>query len=108
MMKTELLSQPVGSAPVAENLDLQTYQNVPLSARFSAVDADGDTVTFQLTDKPARGEVTIDTTDPSCFLYSPYENKRGKIPSLMSQLTRRAMSLSPPPYTWSSKSLLPK
>lgn len=78
MMKTELLSQPVGSAPVAENLDLQTYQNVPLSARFSAVDADGDTVTFQLTDKPARGEVTIDTTDPSCFLYSPYENKRGK------------------------------
>ncbi|MGI6498520.1 MAG: Ig-like domain-containing protein [Oscillospiraceae bacterium] len=78
VMRTELLSQPVGSAPVAENLDLQTYRNVPLSARFSAVDADGDAVTFQLTDKPARGEVTIDTTDPSCFLYSPYENKTGK------------------------------
>ncbi len=76
--KTDLLSQSVGNPPIAENLDLETYQNVPLSARFSAVDPDGDALTFQLTDKPARGEVTIDTTDPSCFLYSPYENKTGK------------------------------
>lgn len=77
-MKATSLSKPVGSPPVAENLELQTYQNVPVTAYFSAVDPDGDAVTFQLTDKPARGEVTMDSSDPSCFLYSPYENKTGK------------------------------
>lgn len=77
-MKTTSLSKPVGSPPVAENLELQTYQNVPVTAYFSAVDPDGDAVTFQLTDKPARGEVTMDSADSSCFLYSPYENKTGK------------------------------
>ena len=72
------LFQPIGNPPVAENLELQTYRNVPLTAYFSAVDPDGDPVTFQLTDKPARDEVTINSSDPGRFLYSPYENKTGK------------------------------
>ena len=66
------------SAPVAQNLTLKTYRDVAISSRFAAVDPDGDPVTFQITDSPARGEVTVDDTDPAAFWYTPYEGKKGK------------------------------
>ena len=47
------------AAPVAENLSLKTYKNVAITGRFSAVDPEGDLITFQLLDKPARGAVTM-------------------------------------------------
>ena len=66
------------SAPVAENLTLTTYRNVALSGRLAAVDPEGDLLTFQLVDKPARGAVTISEDGSGSFLYTPYENKTGK------------------------------
>ncbi len=64
------------AAPIAENLTLTTYRNVAAEGRLSAVDPEGDMVTFQLVDKPARGEVELG--EDGAFRYTPYENKKGK------------------------------
>jgi len=66
------------SVPVAEHLDLSTYKNVAVGGRFSAVDPEGDLLTFRLIDKPARGAVTFDEDGSADFVYTPYENKTGK------------------------------
>jgi len=63
--------------PVARNMDLSTYRNVEITGYFDAVDVEGDTLTFQLTSTPARGEVTLAEDGSSRFVYSPYENKTG-------------------------------
>lgn len=66
------------SAPTAQDLDLKTYRNVALTERFAATDPEGDLLTYQLVDKPARGSVTISEEEPGVFVYTPYENKTGK------------------------------
>lgn len=65
-------------APIAENLVIQTYKNVSVSGQFSAVDPEGDLLTFRLVSKPARGSVTISSDGSGAFVYTPYENKSGK------------------------------
>ena len=70
-----LLAQS-NEAPVAEHLELSTYKNVAVTARFSAVDPEGDLLSYQLIKKPARGEVTIG--EDGVFVYTPYENKTGR------------------------------
>lgn len=64
--------------PVAENLEFTTYKNVAYTGQFSAVDPEGDLLTFQLVDKPARGAVTLSEDGGPQFVYTPYENKTGK------------------------------
>lgn len=64
--------------PVAENLEFTTYKNVAYTGQFSAVDPEGDLLTFQLVDKPARGSVTLSEDGGPQFVYTPYENKTGK------------------------------
>ena len=66
------------TAPVAENMEFSTYKNVVYSGRISAVDPDGDMMSFQLVDKPARGSVTFAEDGSYEFTYTPYENKTGK------------------------------
>ena len=61
--------------PVARNMELTTYKNVPVTGYFDAVDGEGDALTFQLTSTPARGAVTLG--EDGQFVYSPYENKTG-------------------------------
>ena len=65
-------------APIAENLELRTYRNVAVMGRFAATDPEGDPVTFQLLQKPARGAVTMPADGSANFVFSPYENKTGK------------------------------
>lgn len=65
-------------APTAENMEFTTYKNVAYTGHFSAVDPEGDLITFQLVDKPARGSVTFDENGEAEFIYTPYENKVGK------------------------------
>lgn len=73
-----LLSSENG-APVAENLELTTYRNVPITGQFAAVDPEGDLLTFRLVEKPARGTVTFSEEEGGIeFIYTPYENKTGK------------------------------
>lgn len=64
-------------APVAENLSITTYRDTAVTGYFNAMDPDGDPLTFQLTDKPARGSVTL-AENSNTFLYTPYEGKSGK------------------------------
>lgn len=66
------------SAPIAENLTLKTFQGVGISGSFAATDPEGDPLTFQVTDSPARGEIILDDTDPAAFRYVPFEGKKGK------------------------------
>ena len=65
------------AAPVAQNLTLSTYQDIAITSTFSAVDPEGDLLTYQVVDSPARGQVTQDEKDSSTFWYTPYENKKG-------------------------------
>lgn len=64
--------------PVAENMEFSTYKNVAYTGQFSAVDPEGDLITFQLVDKPARGSITLSEDGGAEFVYTPYENKTGK------------------------------
>jgi len=65
-------------SPIAENLNFSTYKNVAITERFAATDPEGDLITFQLIQKPARGAVTMPTDGSNQFVYTPYENKTGK------------------------------
>ena len=66
------------AAPIAQDLELSTYKNVAATGQFSAVDPEGDLLTFRLVDKPARGAVTLPEDGSTTFTYTPYENKTGK------------------------------
>lgn len=66
------------NAPTAENMEFTTYKNVAYNGQFSAVDPEGDLITFQLVDKPARGSISMDENGNAEFVYTPYENKVGK------------------------------
>lgn len=75
---TSTTAEVENAAPIAENLTLKTYKGVAIASRFAAVDPEGDLVTFQVVDSPARGQVTLDENDPAAFWYTPYEGKKGK------------------------------
>ena len=66
------------SAPVAENFSLTTYKDVEVQGTFSAVDPEGDLLTFQLVSQPARGSVKQTEEGGAQFVYTPYEGKKGK------------------------------
>lgn len=72
-----LLSEE-NQAPIARNMELNTYKNVSITGYFDAVDTEGDVLTFQLSSTPARGAVTMAEDGSSQFVYTPYENKTGK------------------------------
>ena len=76
-VELHLLSEANG-APVAENLTLTTYKNVAVTGQLSAVDPEGDLITYHLIKKPARGAVTMPEEGSSTFVYTPYEDKTGR------------------------------
>lgn len=76
MVTTVSISQD-NTAPVAQNLALSTYQGIAITSSFSAVDPEGDLLTYQVVDSPARGQVTLEENNSATFWYTPYENKKG-------------------------------
>jgi hypothetical protein len=64
------------SAPVAENLELTTYRGISVGGQLSAVDPEGDLVTFSLTTAPIKGELCLE--EDGAFVYSPLNGKKGK------------------------------
>ncbi len=65
-------------SPVAQKLSFTTYKNVAITERFSAIDPEGDILTYRIVDKPARGAVTMPEDGSDQFVYTPYDNKTGK------------------------------
>ena len=71
-------SPAVNSVPIAQTQSFETCKNVAYTGRLAATDPEGDAITFQLAQKPARG--SLELTDPATgeFVYTPFENKTGK------------------------------
>lgn len=65
-------------APIAQDQCFETCKNVAYVGQLTATDPEGDAVSFQLVDKPARGSVELAMDGTGQFVYTPYENKTGK------------------------------
>ena len=68
--------EAAGSAPVAENLEITTYRGVSVGGVLSAVDPDGDSLSFTVTTPPGKG--TLEVEEDGHFVYTPGEGRRGK------------------------------
>ena len=66
------------TAPTVKDMIVRTYKNVAVTGRFDAADPEGDTLTFSITDMPAKGTVAISEKDPLLFKYTPNKNKTGE------------------------------
>lgn len=64
------------SAPVAENLELSTYQNVSVGGSLSAYDPEGGSLEYTITTEPVKGSIKLESD--GTFVYTPRENKRGR------------------------------
>ena len=62
-------------APMAEDLALETYKNLPNQSRLKVTDPEGEAVTYSLVRQPKRGTVTI--SEDGSFTYTPKRNKVG-------------------------------
>lgn len=62
-------------APVAEDLTLETYKNVPNEGMLKVTDPEGQALTYTVTRQPRRGRVTVNTD--GTFTYTPKKNKVG-------------------------------
>ena len=66
--------EPKAGAPIAKNMEVKAYRGVPYTGTLSAVDNEGETVTFSLATLPAKGEVSL---EGETFVYTPEKNKAG-------------------------------
>lgn len=62
-------------APVAKNVAMETYKNIPNDGRLKASDPEGEKLTFTVTRQPRRGDVVVQ--DDGTFTYTPKKNKVG-------------------------------
>lgn len=63
-------------APIAQNMEIKVYRNVPYTGTFHAVDSENEAVTFAIADAPKKGTVAL-TEDGLGFIYTPGKNKIG-------------------------------
>ena len=62
-------------APVAEDMAVETYKNLPNTAKLKVSDPEGQAMAFTITRQPRRGTVTIG--EDGSFTYTPKKNKVG-------------------------------
>lgn len=62
-------------APVAEDMALETYKNLPNQGALKVSDPEGEALTYTLARKPRRGEVVLNAD--GTFTYTPKKNKVG-------------------------------
>lgn len=72
---TVLVRGKEDKAPVAEDLAMETYKNLPNQGTLKVTDPEGLAMTFTVTRQPKRGEVTVNTD--GTFVYTPRKNKVG-------------------------------
>lgn len=66
--------QPEEGAPIAQELEISTYRNIPYQTQFLATDSEGDDLTFSVVEEPRKGTVTIDGVN---FTYTPKDSLVG-------------------------------
>ena len=64
------------SAPEADNLELTTRRNTPVTAQLTARDPDGDIVCYEITTDPVKGDIEL--KDDGVILYTPRHDKKGR------------------------------
>ena len=64
-----------GSAPIAENQSLDTYTGIAVEGTLTAVDPDGDALTYELVTGPKKGTLTLE--ESGRFTYTP-ARRRGR------------------------------
>ena len=64
------------TAPIAENLELETFRDVQVQGIFKALDPDGDLLTFEITTIPKKGAIA--PLDGAAFTYTPSKGAKGK------------------------------
>ena len=68
---------PTNDAPVANNLLVVTDQNTSTSSVLSAIDIDGDLLSFATSSNPTNGAVTFFNPATGAFSYTPSLNYNG-------------------------------
>ena len=61
--------------PETQNVELETYKNIPNNGALKAKDPEGQKLTYTVTRQPRRGQVTI--REDGTFTYTPKKNKVG-------------------------------
>lgn len=65
----------VDQAPVAEDVAVETYKNLPNSGTLKVSDPEGQALTYSVIRQPKRGAVQVNAD--GTFLYTPKKNKVG-------------------------------
>lgn len=63
------------NAPVAEDLSVETYKNLPNRGQLKVHDPEGQPMTFSVVRQPKRGLVSVESN--GSFTYTPKKNKVG-------------------------------
>lgn len=61
-------------APIARDIEISTYRDIPYEAQFLASDSEGDDMTFSLVEEPKKGSVVIEGVN---FIYTPKKGVTG-------------------------------
>ena len=67
-------AKPVEGAPLARDIEITTYRDIPYEAQFLATDSEGDDMTYAVANEPRKGTVTIDGAN---FIYTPNSGVTG-------------------------------
>ena len=67
-------AKPVEGAPLARDIEITTYRDIPYEAQFLATDSEGDDMTYAVANEPRKGTVTIDGAN---FTYTPNSGVTG-------------------------------
>lgn len=70
----EKTEQPEEGAPVAQDIEIRTYRDIPCQGQFLASDAEGEDLVFAVAEEPRKGTVTVEGAD---FTYTPKEGTVG-------------------------------
>jgi hypothetical protein len=72
-----IIIQSVNDAPVANNTQLNTYEDQRLKGQLSASDIDGDHMTYMIVELPQKGDFSIMNNTTGEFMYDPESNYYG-------------------------------
>lgn len=71
--KEEQVETPTGDAPIAENMEIQAYKDIPYTGKFAAIQNGEDVLTFSVVKEPKKGVLSI---EDDTFCYTPEKTGR--------------------------------